>query len=409
MTYRPGCSTDYPTQTAAWADVDHDGFLDLFVGYEISSQVDWPKGTPNFQLYLNNGDGTFTDVGADLGHRALGNGEGGGLGRRRQRRLAGPLRLDARWPQSPLPPPRDPQRSGPMFADVTARAGVAEPRVSFTTWFFDYDNDGWLDIFVTGYFATLPNIVREVLGQKDQAQGERPRLYHNNHDGTFTDVSRQVGLDKLLLTMGANFGDLDNDGWLDFYLGTGAPPLTTLVPNRMFRNDRGKALPGRDHLRRLREPPEGARGRLRRHRQQRQPGRGGGHGRRLRQRSVLDLAVQEPGAREPLGEAPAGGQDLQPLRRRGETAAGSAHLRGRSPGGVRAGEQRRKLRSIEPAAAPRVGRGHHHRAARGALARSGKVQEFRGLAADRTYELREEQPEPRVLPASRRASASPPP
>src|SRR5206468_1391513 len=87
--------------------------------------------------------------------------------------------------------------------------------------------------------ATLPNIVREYLGEKDQAKGERPRLYRNNKDGTFTDVSREVGLDQLLLTMGANFGDLDNDGWLDFYLGTGDPRLTTLVPNRMFRNAAG--------------------------------------------------------------------------------------------------------------------------------------------------------------------------
>ena len=47
-------------------------------------------------------------------------------------------------------------------------------------------------------------------------------------------------LDKLLLTMGANFGDLDNDGWLDFYLGTGAAPLNNIVPNRMFRSHEGK-------------------------------------------------------------------------------------------------------------------------------------------------------------------------
>ena len=51
-------------------------------------------------------------------------------------------------------------------------------------------------------------------------------------DGTFTDVSHEMHLDKLLLTMGANFGDLDNDGWLDFYLGTGAAPLTYTVPHR---------------------------------------------------------------------------------------------------------------------------------------------------------------------------------
>jgi ASPIC and UnbV/FG-GAP-like repeat len=128
----------------------------------------------------------------------------------------------------------------PKFIDVTQQAGVAEPNMSFTCWFFDYDNDGWPDIFVSGYWATIPNIVREYLGEKDHAKGDRPRLYHNNRDGTFTDVSREMHLDRLLLTMGANFGDLDNDGWLDFYVGTGAAPLTSIVPHQMFRNHQGQ-------------------------------------------------------------------------------------------------------------------------------------------------------------------------
>jgi hypothetical protein len=130
----------------------------------------------------------------------------------------------------------------PKFADVTAHAGVAEPNMSFTCWFFDYDNDGWPDIFVSGYWATVPNIVREYIGQKDKAVGDRPRLYHNNRDGTFTDVSHEAHLDQLLLTMGANFGALDNDGWLDFYAGTGAAPLTNIVPHQMFRNDHGRTF-----------------------------------------------------------------------------------------------------------------------------------------------------------------------
>ncbi|MES1167479.1 MAG: CRTAC1 family protein, partial [Pseudomonadota bacterium] len=70
--------------------------------------------------------------------------------------------------------------------------------------------------------------------------GQRARLYRNRGDGTFADVSRETGVNKLLHTMGCNFGDLDNDGWLDFYVGTGDPDLTTLIPNRMFRNDGGK-------------------------------------------------------------------------------------------------------------------------------------------------------------------------
>ncbi len=132
------------------------------------------------------------------------------------------------------------ERGMPKFVDVTRSAGVAEPLRSFACWFFDFNNDGWPDIFVRGYSTDLPNIVREYLGDKAHAQGERPRLYRNNKDGTFTDVAREAGVDWLLLPMGVNFGDLDNDGWLDFYIGTGDPSLETLVPNRMFRNHLGK-------------------------------------------------------------------------------------------------------------------------------------------------------------------------
>jgi hypothetical protein len=71
-------------------------------------------------------------------------------------------------------------------------------------------------------------------------QAERARLYHNNRDGTFTDVTKQSGLYKVILGMAGNFGDLDNDGYLDFYIGTGDPSLSTLIPNRMFRNAEGK-------------------------------------------------------------------------------------------------------------------------------------------------------------------------
>src|SRR5262249_13498625 len=111
--------------------------------------------------------------------------------------------------------------------------------VSFPTWFFDYDNDGWEDLFVSGYMIKdVGDVAADYLGLPHAAG--LPRLYHNNHDGTFTDVTVAASLNRVCLTMGCNFGDLDNDGWLDFYLATGNPSLSMLVPNRMFRNAEGK-------------------------------------------------------------------------------------------------------------------------------------------------------------------------
>ena len=64
-------------------------------------------------------------------------------------------------------------------------------------------------------------------------------LFRNKHDGTFEDVSAKVGLNKIAFAMGANFGDIDNDGYLDFYLGTGNPNLKSAVPNKLFKNING--------------------------------------------------------------------------------------------------------------------------------------------------------------------------
>ena len=131
--------------------------------------------------------------------------------------------------------PRAPWR----FTDVAEAAGVTEPEYSFPCWFWDYDNDGWLDLMVTGYsMRDVGDVAADYLGRPHT--GQRARLYRNKGDGTFENVSKEAGVSKLLHTMGCNFGDLDNDGWLDFYVGTGDPDLATLIPNRMFRNDGGK-------------------------------------------------------------------------------------------------------------------------------------------------------------------------
>ena len=68
------------------------------------------------------------------------------------------------------------------------------------------------------------------------------RLYRNLGDGGFRDVSREVGLDRVWMPMGSNFGDIDNDGFLDIYLGTGSPSFAALVPSVLLRNREGKSF-----------------------------------------------------------------------------------------------------------------------------------------------------------------------
>jgi hypothetical protein len=72
--------------------------------------------------------------------------------------------------------------------------------------------------------------------------GQTLKLYRNLHDGSFEDVTRAAGLERSLMVMGANFGDIDNDGFLDMYLGTGNPSYASLVPSLMLRNKGGKSF-----------------------------------------------------------------------------------------------------------------------------------------------------------------------
>ncbi len=115
---------------------------------------------------------------------------------------------------------------------------VTRPLDSFSCWFWDYDNDGRLDLFVAGFRATLNEYIKDILDQP--STGERPRLFRNLGPQGFRDVTREVGLDRVLMIMGSNFADIDNDGFLDVYLGTGLTTYSSLVPNVMFKNLAGQ-------------------------------------------------------------------------------------------------------------------------------------------------------------------------
>lgn len=239
VTKAAGVYSEQPGQTAAWADFDGDGWLDLFVGNETDGQGERHP----CQLYHNQRDGTFRDIATATGLADLGFVKGVTWGD--YDNDGRPDLYVSRMGQLNLLFHNDgagiPDGAPWKFSEVAARAGVTEPKFSFPTWFFDYDNDGWLDLFVAAWDgATLGQIAGHTLGMKVEV--EHPRLFRNQRDGTFLDVTKESGLDRVLLAMGANFGDLDNDGFLDLYVGTGAPDLSILMPNRMFRNLAGRSF-----------------------------------------------------------------------------------------------------------------------------------------------------------------------
>lgn len=212
---------------AAWADFDGDGRLDLFIGCESG---------PN-RLYRNRGDGTFEDVAARAG-------------------VAGPggVCKGCAWIDYDNDGRPDlfvvfcgggcrlyHNCGNGAFEDVTVGMGIDGPANGFSCWAFDYDNDGWMDLFVVNYDRTLGNVVSGLLGQPPVKPGRGAnRLYRNIGGKGFRDVTSEVGLDQSFAAMGSNYGDFDNDGFLDFYLGAGSPDLHMLVPNRMFRNVNGR-------------------------------------------------------------------------------------------------------------------------------------------------------------------------
>jgi hypothetical protein len=239
VTEEAGLLMPRPSQTAAWGDYDNDGFVDLFTGAESA-----PRGPAHpTGLYHNNGDGTFTDVARDVGVDVVAFVKGSNWG---DYDNDGLLDLYVTVLHKGVPSNKLFHNGGRgpdgkwKFTDVADQAGVRKPSSSFPTWFFDYDNDGWLDLFVSSYDIVVSDIAADVLGIGKPREGQTPRLYRNQRDGTFRDVTREAGMETVLMTMGCNFGDLDNDGWLDFYIGTGNPDYRSLVPNRMFRNAGGR-------------------------------------------------------------------------------------------------------------------------------------------------------------------------
>jgi FG-GAP-like repeat/ASPIC and UnbV len=236
----------YPTGTAAWGDFNGDGALDLFVANEsvLDGAANVVVNNP-CQLFLNQGDGTFTDVASESGVDASLYAKGVAAG---DIDNDGDLDLFVTDFGFKKPPKGYLAKSllfvnngDGTFVEQGERWGI-QPTDSrfFGTWFFDYDNDGWLDLFVASYEVDLDREVARFL--TDSRPTGLTRLYHNEGGKGFREVSQAVGLRDVHSPMGCTFGDLDNDGFLDIYMGTGAVRYEYLVPNIALKNEQGRSF-----------------------------------------------------------------------------------------------------------------------------------------------------------------------
>jgi tetratricopeptide (TPR) repeat protein len=212
-------------QTAVWTDIDNDGFLDLFVGVESGAA----------QLFRNKRDGTFEDIAKAAGVDRIAYAKG----------VAAADYDNDRYPDLYVSHYGGQNflyhnNRDRTFTEVSRAANVLGTPQGFATWFFDYDNDGWQDLFVTSYVSSLDEMVRDYLGMPHRAT--TMKLYRNLGDGSFRDVSSEAGLNRVRMPMGANYGDIDNDGYLDIYLGTGNPSYGALAGSVLLRNKDGRSF-----------------------------------------------------------------------------------------------------------------------------------------------------------------------
>ncbi len=221
---------------AGWIDYDQDGLMDLYFVQSAATGIYKPAHPLRSALYHNNGDGTFTDVTEKAGV--------GGEGHYGQGVAVADFDNDG-YPDIYVTGYGGGilyhNNGNGTFTDVTAKAGVADAgQWSTSAGWFDYDKDGWLDLVVANYIDWTPQN-NTWCGERRPGyrsychpgnyKGQRIKLYHNNHDGTFTDASDASGVGKPEAKgMGVLLADFNNDGWMDIAIANDS------WPNFLFLN-----------------------------------------------------------------------------------------------------------------------------------------------------------------------------
>ncbi len=237
VTKASGLLVAHQSQSAVWADFNNDGWLDIYIANQAQDAF---SNIPS-ELYINNKDGTFSNVSEQSNTKIVAFAKGVTAADYNNDGyidifISGQDGTKFLFKNTGI------KDNIPVFENVTEHAGIRDRNGTSTTWFFDYDNDGWQDILIHSKkfaFSPVYYYAYEALGNKLPDYDAKMYLYRNKGDGTFEEVAKQVGLDKVSIAMGSNFGDFDNDGFLDFYIGSGNLDFSVLVPNRLFRNNAG--------------------------------------------------------------------------------------------------------------------------------------------------------------------------
>ncbi len=217
----------------AWIDFDNDGWIDLF--FANGADMAREKPSPGNALYKNLGKGKFADVTAKAGVSgrglfatgvAVGDYDNDGFPDIYVTGYGGTQLLH--------------NNGNGTFTDVTEKAGVGAGGWSSSTAWLDYDRDGWLDLYVVRYldydikkdpYCGFKREGYRMYCDPQQFDGVPDLLFHNNHDGTFTDVSRKAGIaNRSGKGLGVVIGDVDLDGWPDIFVTNDG------IRNFLYRN-----------------------------------------------------------------------------------------------------------------------------------------------------------------------------
>jgi hypothetical protein len=234
VTAEVGLVSLYPTQTASFTDFNNDGWLDLIIGNESTSKIVAPS-----ELYIND-SGEFKHYNNECGLGPIsyfvkgvstGDIDNDGDQDLFISIMGGANKLYR----------NDLEGNKFTFTDISSESNITGPIGSFATWMWDFNHDGALDILVLPYDIARGEVAMNLAKYfiDDESNIEKIGLY-KNQNGSFINVASQYGMKEPLYAMGSNFGDIDNDGYQDMYLGTGSPSYSSLAPNKMYLNGKGR-------------------------------------------------------------------------------------------------------------------------------------------------------------------------